>query len=195
MPKKNKKINRLKTFVQKYMHMPWPVLLVGLVLAIIIGYNLVYVPIVKLVERRNYEQATTMLRNLTDEFVANIGKPDMNDEKKACNYTSAKFQKGDLYCYTLINSTYLINNSADSNLLISKVSAIIGPDDVKYISGREDFSDIDTSLEQHAEQRINNDQKNCGAYYTYSKDGNEYRFSVSLSCKGRPKTEIYPLEQ
>lgn len=188
----NKTFPRLGTAWRKLIALPKIVLAMVAFMVVILGYNLVYIPVLTAVERRQYDAAAQEMRVLMDKIVTEIGEPEKTETKKACNYTSIKYSKGDLYCYNKISAEYQVNSGAEANLYANNASKTISTSTLifPYTDG---FDDLNSLRFQSANQKIDFNNHECNAYYEYDTQSNGLR--ISFSCQGLPKTEIYPLEK
>lgn len=204
-PQNNKSPLRLGAAWRKLLALPKIVLAIVAFVVVILGYNLVYIPVLKTVERRQYDAAAQEMRELMDMVVTEIGEPEKTETKKACGYSSAKFEKGRLGCGVNVSYFFKINNNDQANELLDKTrKRLLSLNSFSYSeSSLSDFTPNElTNYEEERRFDLNmpNDNKvSCivSLERTNINDtyGKKAAFAVSSICFGNPKTEIYPLEK
>ena len=194
-PQNNKSPLRLGAAWRKLLALPKIVLAIVAFVVVILGYNLVYIPVLKAVERRQYDAAAQEMRELMDKVVTEIGEPEKTETKKACNYTSVKYSKGDLYCFTEAALTYVVADISYANNVILKSSNVVS-----------DFYDIDsnpvllkdddtTTYKNSTIDLKTRNELSCSIFFEFSGRLEVSTIKATYNCTGHPKTEIYPLEK
>lgn len=169
--------------IKKLFGFAWKGLL-GLIVIGIAGWYLAVKPILASREKARFEKAFTEIQSLAEQIQEKVGKADSVEESKTCGYSSAKFEKGDLYCTIRKDLTYNVSNSLEASQIMTKSSVLFSGNIVPRSgnTNNESFSD-NSKLRQLFSQDLTSIYPVCDVYYSLPATTQSTANSLNISLK------------
>lgn len=175
----------------------WAVFLVLLGTAVYLLFGYLPAERARDAERKEFAKNKAQIEEIAAKITAQY-PPSEEKHSESCRYQSAKFDKGDLYCYVGVELKYqsiditraneiAINSAMQSGLELMPAQSLRERE--KNFTPSEDLNDRQGLLADFA-------PRGCSAAFYYDTGSNSSReLSVFLSCNRVSKAEYFPLEK